>query len=300
VLPPPPLTAVYRTHLQNALSGLPSPVLGNLCAGLYYGDDLARGYITVDTVNHCSESFPSDPGYFAPNGSGTATDQNVLWGNWQIVNAAQGFAEGSGMVAIEADGSNPATSTPGRYTFYGRYDGWTAVDHREPLATTFAAQFANGGGFDGGTDLLVWRDAKVAQQAFSCPATVNTNPAWFPMPQEGLVIFDEQERAVIPGSGVCNPTMVCPPSPPGQPFMPFPGATQRTHVAGASLAVPFAFGWLYLDLNAASATAGPNPPVDPAARQAWVVATLSSNMHFAVAMDAYRLDDACAPNHFVP
>ncbi len=299
-LPLPPLPAIYLTHLQHALSGLPSPVLANLCAGLLYGDNIARGYVTVDTVSRCSTDYPGDIGYFAPNNAGVVTDQNVLWGSWYIVNATKGFAEGSDMVAIEADGSNPATSTPGRYTFYGRFDGWTAVDHREPLATTFAAQFATGGGFNGGTDLLVWRDSKVMQQPFACPAQPGVSPAWFPLGQEGFVMFDEQEHAVVTGNGTCNPPLPCPPSPmpPVPPFLPFPAATQRTPVSSAQLPVPFAFGWFYIDLNGTSA--GGNPKADPAAEQAWVITTQSSNLHFAVALDAYRLDDACAANHFVP
>ncbi|HVR09907.1 MAG TPA: hypothetical protein VMW75_17820 [Thermoanaerobaculia bacterium] len=294
-LPLPPLPAFFVSHLRNALTGLPSPVLANQCAGQNLGDNVARGYVTADTVNRCSTAYPGDPGYFAPNGTGTVTDQNVLWGSWYIINATKGYAEGSDMVAIEADGNNPATSSPGRYTFYGRYDGWTAVDHREPLATTLATQYADGGAFNGGTDLLVWRDSKVNQGPFPCPALANQNPPWYPMAQEGTVIFDEEEHGVIPGLCGEFPCLAPPP-----PFIPFPAAAQRVRVGSAALAVPFSFGWLYLDLNNTVASAGPNPPVDPAAQQAWVVATQSSNLRFAVALDAFRLDDACAANHFVP
>jgi hypothetical protein len=31
-----------------------------------------------------------------------------------------------------------------------------------------------------------------------------------------------------------------------------------------------------------------------------VIVTQSSNRHFAVALDAYRLDSACSASHFVP
>jgi hypothetical protein len=41
------------------------------------------------------------------------------------------------------------------------------------------------------------------------------------------------------------------------------------------------------------AAAGNNPPTDPAAAQAWVMATLASNGHFAVGIEAVRLDSAC-------
>jgi hypothetical protein len=300
-LPPQPLTAAVVTHLQRALTGQPSPAFNGLCAGQALGDNVIRGYITVDTVNNCTVRFPGDDGYFAA-GNADVTDQNVLWGTWTIVNATQGFAEGSNMVSIEADGTDPATSTPGKYTFYGRYDGWSAVDHRSPLGTTFVAQFADGGPFNGGTDLLVWRDTKFAQAPFVCPqGFVNTFPTWFPLGQEGFLLFDEQEHAqgpptcpfAAPGHPSATPSE-CPPVPLERPA---PAATQRIHVGGANLPVPFTFGWVFLDLNWAT---GNNPPADPGAEQAWVVAAESSNGHFAVAFDAYRLDSACAANHFMP
>ncbi|HLX08410.1 MAG TPA: hypothetical protein VKY89_11160 [Thermoanaerobaculia bacterium] len=305
-LPPQPLSAAVESHLQRSLSGLSSPVFDNQCAGQLLGDDIARGYITVDTVNNCTTRFPGDPGYFAANGAaGDVTDQNVLWGSWYIINAARGFAEGSDMVSVMADGTSPATSTPGRYTFYGRYDGWSAVDHRAPLATNFATQYLDGGAFDGGTTLLVWRDPKVAQAAFPCPASAGSAPTWYPLSQEGFVIFDEQEQAEQPevcpfagGSQALGSPSQCPPIPV---LTPFSAATQRVPVGGNQLPVAFKFGWLLLDLNWSAPVAGANnPPADRLAAQAWVVTTQTSSDHFAVALDAYRLDSACTANHSLP
>jgi len=291
-LPPTALTSAFLAHVQSALTGKASPVFDNRCSAQLFGDNIARGYITVDTVNNCTVRFPGDPGYFAPNLTGDVTDQNFLWGTWFIVNTTQNYAQGADLVAIEADGTNPATSTAGRYTFYGRYDNWSADDHREPLATTFVTQFANGGVFSGGTDLLVWRDPKVAQAPFVCPAR-GLNPGWFPLVQDGLVVFNEQEQLAVSTGFPCEG---CPP------FVPisFPGSTQRVQVGGASLPLPFNFGWLYLDLNTTVVGAGKNPSIDPLAVQAWVLGTESANGHFAVSLDAYRLDSACAAQHFVP
>ena len=140
-LPPPPLPSFFTAHLQAALTGKPSSILKGLCAGQALGDNIARGYVTMDTVNNCTLRFVGDAGYFGAGGSGDATNQNVIWGDWFIVNTTQNFAEGSTLVHVEASATNPATSTAGRYTFYGRYDAWTAVDNRErwpppsPLAT---------------------------------------------------------------------------------------------------------------------------------------------------------------------
>ncbi|HLX06261.1 MAG TPA: tail fiber domain-containing protein [Thermoanaerobaculia bacterium] len=304
-LPPPALPAFFIAHLEAALTGNASAVLKGDCAGQLLGDNVARGYVTMDTVNNCSLRFPGDAGYFAAGGTGDVTNQNVLWGDWFIVNAAENFAEGSDLVHIEAapgvgvDGltpTNPATTTSGRYTFYGRYDAWTAVDNREPLATEFAARYLNGGPFSAGTSLLVWRDSKVNQGPFTCPATAGVQPPWYPLGQEAIVIFDEQEHPSVPQ------TFPFSPQPPNSSTIPFPAETQRTQVGGASFPLPagFDFGWLFLDLNTTVAAAGNNPPVDPAAAQAWVVYTLASNGQFGVGIDAIRLDSACAASHFFP
>jgi len=303
ILPPPKLPSFFVAHLQAALTGKASAILGGLCAGQNLGDNIARGYVTMDTVNNCSLRFPGDVGYFGAGGSGDATNQDVLWGDWFIVNAAQNFAEGSDLVHIEAAPgvgtsgqipSNPATTTAGRYTFYGRYTTppWSAIDNREPLATNFAVRYLNGGPFSGGTSLLVWRDSKTNQGPFTCPATTG-RPPWFPLGQEGITIFDEQEHPQVPTTTPFSP------QPPNLGIIPFPAETQRTQVGGAALPVPFNFGWIYLNLNT-TISGNPNPPVDPAAAQAWVVYTLASNGHFAVGIDAIRLDSACAALHFNP
>ena len=293
-LPPPNIGTLFTTHLQAALTGGPSNILNGLCSGQALGDHIARGYITMDTVNNCTLRFPGDVGYFAAGGTGDVTNQNIIWGDYAIVNTTASFAEGGALVHIEASATNPATTTSGRYTFYGRYDNFTAIDNREPLATTFAVRYLNGGTFSGGTSYLVWRDSKVAQQAFTCPIVPGVRPPWYPLGQEGVVIFDEQEQAALPIIVPISPQ----PRVPG--LIPFPAETQRVHVGGASLPVPFNFGWMYLDLNTTVAAAPGLPPVDPAAAQAFVTAVLEANGKFAVGIEAIRLDSACAANHFVP
>ncbi|HVR09229.1 MAG TPA: hypothetical protein VMW75_14360 [Thermoanaerobaculia bacterium] len=295
VLPPPALPSFLTAYLQAALTGQPVAIVHGNCAGQALGDNIARGYITVDMVTDCSTKFPGDAGYFSADGTGDVDNvRNHLWGDWMIVNSAQNFAEGGTLVAIESDTINPATSTPGNYTFYGRYDNWTAIDYREPLATTFGTRFLNGGPFSGGTSLLVWRDPKVPQTFFTCPATPGTQPPWYALGQELVAIFNEQENVLEP---VTSPNS---PLPAIGSFAPFPAATQRVQVGGASLPVPYSFGWLWLDLNTTVAPAGSNPPIDPAASQAFVFSTLESNGHFAVGIEAIRLDSACAANHAVP
>jgi len=293
-LPPPAtLPSTFITHLQLALTGKASPVLGGRCAGRNLGDNIARGYITVDTVNNCTLRFQGDPGYFGSGGTGDVTNQNVLWGDYFYVNPGQNFADGNTLVHIEASATDPQTSTSGQYTFYGRYDGWSAADNREPLSTNFAVRYVTGGVFSGGTSLLVWRDSKVNQSAFTCPATTG-RPAWYPLGQEGIVIFDEQEQPQV------AQTFPVSPQPPNTGLIPFPAEAQRTQVGGADLPVPFNFGWLYLNLNTSVAAAGSNPPEDPAAAQAWVSAEMTAQGRFSVGFNAVQLDSACTALHFTP
>ena len=151
----------------------------------------------------------------------------MLWGDYFYVNSAQNFADGNTLVHIEASGTNPETSVAGQYTFYGRYDAWTAVDHREPLATNFAARYVTGGTFSGGTSLIVWRDSKVNQGPFTCPVSPGVRPAWYPLGQEGIVIFDEQEQPQV------AQTFPVSPQPPQTGLVPFPAEAQRTLVGGS-------------------------------------------------------------------
>ena len=152
----PPLPPAAVSDLQRAHRGFPSGP-AQLCSGIAFGDSTVRGYLTVDTVNGCSLTVrsPRDAGYFGAGGSGRATAQNVLWGDFFLVDAANNFAQGDNLVRIEAA---PGAFAPGELTFYGRFVGYSGSDEREPLSTVWATRFVDGGGFDGGTDLRVWRD----------------------------------------------------------------------------------------------------------------------------------------------
>ena len=236
-------------------------------------------------------------------GLGTANNENTLWGDYFYVNTGEAFAQGETLVHIEAApgtgvntvwgnyGVNPEVGTPGQYTFYGRYVAWSAADNREPLSTNFAARFINGGVFNGGTSVLSWRDSKVNQGAFTCPATAGVRPAWYPLGQEQIVIFDEEENPEVPS------TLPVSPPRPGTSLIPFPAEANRTRVDGAGLPVTPSFGWLYLNLNQSNAVAGANPPEDPLAAQAWVSVVMDASGQFSVGFDAIQLDSATRANH---
>jgi hypothetical protein len=269
--PRPFVSAPFRAHLQAWLQGNQSPATGN-CAGSKQKDNILRGYITVDTVNACNLFFPSDWAFYAP----FVTNQNVLWGDVFYVNPSQNFAQGDTVVHIEAC---PTCFVPGDHTFYGRYNGATAADAREPLPTTMAARFVNGGGFDGGTDYLIWREANASASGYSC--TLQGPASWYPLESTQIVIFDEEEQPVTTedcpsGDPTCTQTIV------------IPNEANRVDVA-ADLLSPFNFGWAYLNLQHPDTAYA-----DPYA-QMWLTATMDAEGRFSVGFSGIQLDNANTP-----
>jgi hypothetical protein len=282
---------LYTTYLRAALTGQASSFHAGQCVARNLGTpSIARGYITVDTVNSCTLQFPSDVSYPA-----FITFQNVLWGDYSYVNPSQDLAYGDALVSVTADMTNPETSVAGEYTFYGRFNNWTAQDRRTPLATNFVTRYVGAKDFKtvakarrrpflpAATELVVWRDPKVSSvNSFACGAT----PAWYPLSQEQIRAFDEQEH-------IETPSFATPP---------FPAATQKVTVANASFPLTAGSGFLYLNLNTTIPAAGANPPEDPAAAQAWVsvlqrVQQGPNGGRYDVGYRAIRLDSAQQASH---
>jgi hypothetical protein len=276
-LPYQPPPAYVVSHLRAAHSGKFS-VLLNACAGQDLGDGRLRGYVTVDTVNQCTMKTPADAGYFGPGG--VATDQNVLWGDAIYLDPANKYSDGEDLVRIK---SLPGSFPPGAFTFYGRYVGRSGVDSRQPLATAWGSRFENGGSFAGGTDLIVWRDSGQIVKPFPC----GTRPAGFPLTLYQEFTFDEQEQPVL---------LPLAPEIPGQPqIVPapdlFPAEANKVHVGGPTFPAPYAFGWLFLDLN--TLNPGGEPPV--LIRQSWVQTVLKAQGQYSVGFHATPFDSVCAP-----
>ena len=291
-LPLPELPPVLLDHIRAAHTGQGSPVVfGGLCSGRNLGDNVARGYITIDNVNFCSLDFPGDTGYFIAGGIGAANNENVLWGDYFYVEPEENFAQGFALVHVEASDALGA----GNYTFYRKFSG--GADQREALASTFAVRFAVATaeepapltaapkalrGFDGGTELVCWRDSKRTQTPFPC----GTVPAPFPLAQNQIVIFDEQENPDVPATSPFSPPI------PGSTILPCPVETNRVQVDGPDFPVPFDFGWLYLNLN--TAVAGSQVPFEPL-MQNWVTALWKAHDRFSVGIDAIQLDNLTDP-----
>jgi len=191
---------------------------------------LAKGYVTIDVVRKCTNLFPSSPraqGYFRNGGTGIATNQNVLVGDYFLVDNVRGVGAGEPMVHIRAD----QAFMKGNYTFYGRYVGGSAIDDRQPLGSVYASRFwtafPDDPNLDPQTELVVWRDTK--SPAASPVLATATQPAGFPIPLADFLCCDEDEVCgIYTGS--------------------LPLATQRINL-GEEADLPYSAGWLRLDLN---------------------------------------------------
>jgi hypothetical protein len=281
VLPPAELPPQSVDHMRAALTGQPSALFANQCLGRDYDEKkpIARGYVTIDNANSCSLLFPSDPGYFT-----FTYDGNHLWGDYFVTDKKTIY--GDNLVQIRAD---LAEFSAGDYTFYARYVAGTALDARQPLATTWATRFSNdpkGRLFPGGSQAVVWRDTKKPQAPFAC----GTTPSPFPLVQEQIVAFDDEENV----EQLELPAV--PPLPPGI-VVPFPGAAQKAPIGGPDLPTSFLRGWLRLNLNTITVDQTTNT-TDAAAAQSFLT-VVHSNKKSLTAIRGTALDDANDADHSI-
>lgn len=224
-LPPPPLPEATVAGLRAAHSGQASSLFANQCAASPRSDGIARGYVTVDTVNQCTTSNPTSAGY----ASGVLTGQSVLIGSYTTLNRSIRVESGGPLVAVESNfgtGTSSGLFPPGQRTFYGSYNGLSAIDQRESLGSEWTARHVNGGALNIQSYITVWRDPGSTVSPFACGGAL---PGPFPLSLTSIAAFDEQETITIPVAGTQ-----------------FPLATQRVLVSSLSSNT---FGFLYLNLN---------------------------------------------------
>ena len=283
----PVLTGAYLDYIQKALLGLPvaSPAApGTIrCWGQPFGDQIARGYVTIDFVNECSLLMPDTPIYY----DRVIGYENILWGDYFYVEPGNDFATGETLVHIEAGDAQQFNQDD--YSFYGRYQTppWSGFDRREGLASSFATRFIEGGAFTGGTELIVWRDsrAKIVDRA-PVAGRCDFYGVVFPLNEVEWMYFDEAEQA----EEICTPDtpdpVISPPPPGSADPACLPLEAGRYKLVDEREA-PWDFGWIYLNLNLPPATIGGD--VLPA--QAWVSVVMRAEGRYAVGYEAIQLDN---------
>ncbi|HVF60174.1 MAG TPA: hypothetical protein VNJ70_10230 [Thermoanaerobaculia bacterium] len=250
------------------------------------GQNVARGYVTVDVVKRCSGLSPADGGYFAADATGVAGDRNVLTGDFFLVDVGQNFAQGELAVHVEAF---PGGFSPGDYTFYKRYVAGSGIDGREPLGTQYEIRHLLGGAFDGGTKAIIWRDTG---SPAAVPVACDDSPPWFG--ECGLksyrVLFNEDGEATHRSDACLSDVL-----PTGGEIMPAPNASQLATYGNVgfyyTIPTPFPFGHTRLVLRD---TGGGDPNL-ALILQSWVSVINSAENRYSVGQRAIRLDSACAP-----
>ncbi|HXT22361.1 MAG TPA: thrombospondin type 3 repeat-containing protein [Thermoanaerobaculia bacterium] len=249
-----PAAVLSRAH--NGLS------VGTSCFAAPRRDNLATGYVTVDVVNACSTLNPSSAGYFAAGGTGIASNDNVLLGEYAYVNARRAIAQGEQAVHIAAD----ADVFSSGYTFYGRYVNGNGSDNRQPLGARFAASYNQGRGID--TSFTVWRDTK---SAAATPVACGALPSWAPLTAQEQVAWDEEENVTTMPASTQR----------------YPWATQSVFVGTAALPIADPFGWTVIDLG------HQGTDLFGVVSQGWVTVLKSTRQGLGTAVSAAELLPVC-------
>jgi hypothetical protein len=227
----------------------------------------AVGYATIDVVEFCTTLDPDRPAYYDVIGH-----DNVLTGDYQQVNTNQEFAQGSPLVHIRAVPEGGAGSTFER-TFYGRFSD---RDTRQPLPSTIATRWIDGGTGSFQTSVKIWREGVTGANATCNQQVTNLTHA------REFVTFDEEENAVS-----MQPFEHCPV------LCPIPEVTLKS-----TGSYPFGDneetfpmiedalgGWLYLNLASAS---------QAHAQQAWVTSSMRAEGRFSIDVDGTALGNGCS------
>ncbi len=242
----------------------------------------ATGYVTIDVLSDCTVTLPTEPNYYRE-----LLYDNVLTGDymWISPNPTTGnYAGGNPLVHIraipEGGAAGAVTATDLPRTFYSRYMPQMSrtSDRRQPLPSTFAAHYIQGGPGAFNTDLAIWREAVTGANA---PCKDYARNASSEMSIKSIIRFDEHENPTTLPSGC--PPILCVPQTVTLP------ATSSTSAASGNTFPPLSAsgdlgGWLWLNLsNSAMATPSQN----------WVVVSMSAEGRYSVAFDALALSNGC-------
>jgi hypothetical protein len=271
-LPP----AVLR-DLQDAFTLGDYPFCGTRVGGTH--PDVI-GYATIDVVADCTVTLPTDEAYYEKE----LLFDNVLIGDYEVVDPAGNFATGEPMVHIRAipeggaAGAEIAASLP--LTFYDRFSG--GRDRRQPLPSMFAARYIQGGATGFRTNFKIWREGITGAAAACSDYQQNAR-----LETVEYIRFDER----------ANPTTIYPQVLLGEfihPQLVLPAAAlaPSTRTFFPPLTTGDVAGWMYLNLDNAG-----HYKLTPRARPAqnWVTVSMSAEGRYATEQAAMPLGNGCSP-----
>ena len=271
----------------------------------------AIGYATIDVVANCTNLLPTNPSYYTTD----LLFDNVLIGDYQQLGGSPAGggaasvldAAGNPMVHIRAvpegggAGANVPTALP--YTFYDRYtpSATRTFDRRQPLPSTFAVRYIQGGTGAFATNYTIWREGLTGPGA-SCASHVNNS--YIAISER--IRFDEHEN---PTTFVFTP--ICAPCTPTPPNLPATSSTNTASYTFPSIVGTDVAGWMYLNLNnggspvysvtnhaGGTTTSAPTVFGTPRASQNWVTTTMFGNAggsRMTAEFDAAPLGNGCTP-----
>lgn len=258
--------------LTALVAGRPDPGDGNCYASAVEGGRVATGYVTVDVVRDCSGDVlatPDQPGYFVDGGQGLATNDNVLLGDFFLIDAANDFAQGESLVSLPADAArfgpreicDPVPCETRNRAFY------QGADNRMPLPRTFRSRFLNGGAFTGGTDLVVWLRGNTG--LVDCDSDPGARG-----------IFNVVEAVVMNQAGEAEPPL------------PLVSEQQvlRTAVGGELLLTDESFGYVDVSATYLNAVIGVLATEE---LQIWAMPLLKASGRFSAGFGAVPVEDFC-------
>ena len=266
---------------------------------------------SIDVVANCTNLLPTNPSYYTTD----LLFDNVLIGDYQQLGGSPSGtgaasvldAAGNPMVHIRAvpegggAGANVPTGLP--YTFYDRYTpaATRTFDRRQPLPSTFAVRYIQGGTGAFATNYTIWREGLTGPGA-SCASHINNAS----IALGEFIRFDEHEN---PTAFTFSP--ICVPCGPSAPTLPVASSTNTTSSAFPFLVGKDVGGWMYMNLNNggspkysvtnhAGGTTTSTPTVfgTPRASQNWVTATMFGNAggnRMTAEFDAAPLGNGCTP-----
>lgn len=263
------LELLVTYDVKAAHTGQASPnYFGGSCGATDYGDGIARGYVTIDSVTQCSIESPHSAAYFS---GGIADTRNILMGSYVISNSNGSRLVAANAVHVEAFrqfGGPPLPPAP-QYGMYSSLNGYSNTQLREALPTAWA-----GRAVAGKTDVNYWRDP--GQKISVAPGCAV--PTAFPLPVRDLSVFSGN------GTNTANPGGTL-----------FPHA--NGHVSGSALSLGAAPGWLFANLNSTNDPDAMNASDWNTIRQSWLIfeqypSSTPATSGFAYTVEGIQLGNA--------